>query len=397
MGLSACVSGLPVPSPPLLPGLVELEPPDATHLRSPGASGGRAVRGPADVAIPEWQGAPVEADLWLRYALHRVGEEARARLEIWLGDERIGAVELTDTLHADRFEWQRIASREWRGGESKVTLRAVAPEPVALDCIAWTAKGSAPETPLVEARCDGFLVQAADGARLADPEWTLRILRTQRQFLARSFGFDVTGTIFLTVLPAAGWERSDRGAYQKGRMLYLRDDELAYAWHRYPHELFHVFQSMECAPTPLFFTEGAAHCVALEVERQLFDRQALVEEQCQPLRRLLSEGDGRFQPGGADRLGVYEWEPSAEQGPDRERNYLWANAIVVGLHERLGPDWLPRTYALLRDREHPLTAQLIRAPGPAARMQALVPLLSAGAGLDLVPYFERLGWRATRP
>jgi len=316
------------------------------------ASGGTALHvsaatPPVVVARPP-AGAPRER-LWVRGATR--GAATSAPLRVRCGGVEV-QVELPATGHRDRFEWTPLelapagASAD---SDVELSLGEGSDAELWLDQLAWGSGDSDAPDPAASPRVwrDGMLeLRASAGARVFDPEWVQHLLREQYGAVARLLGRELRGPLLLVALPAARWPRPGAGAFQQGRAIYLRDDELHLPWRSFAHEIAHVFEEERATALPRFWSEGLACALADEVEARLYDRG--VPRARVRWGELLARGDALHRPGDPPPNRALAFATAAADGAAADRrDYEWAAAVVDALAQKGGPGYFARLEALL--------------------------------------------------
>lgn len=320
------------------------------------ASGGTALHvsaatPPVVVARPPAGGDVRELRdvLWLRYATRGAEETFPLRVRCGGVERRL---ELPATGHRDRFEWTPVvcsSAGPAAGGDVELSLADGSAVELWLDQLAWGSGAVGPDpaaSPPV--RRDGPLeLRAAAGARVFDPEWVQHLLREQYAAVARLLGRELHGPLLLVALPAAEWPRPGAGAFQQGRAIYLRDDELHLPWRSFAHEIAHVFEEERATALPRFWSEGLACALADEVEARLYDRG--VPRARVRWGELLARGDALHRPGDPppNPALAFATAAAADGAAADRRDYEWAGAVVDALAQRGGPDYFARLEALL--------------------------------------------------
>jgi hypothetical protein len=316
------------------------------------ASGGTALHvsaatPPVVVARPP-AGSPRER-LWVRSSTR--GAAPSAPLRVRCGGVEVQA-ELPATGHRDRFEWTplELASADSSpDGDVELSLAEASDAELWLDQLAWGDGTSDAPDPAASPRVwrDGMLeLRAASGARVFDAEWVQHLLREQYAAVVRLLGRELRGPLLLVALPAAQWPRPGAGAFQQGRAIYLRDDELHLPWRSFAHEIAHVFEEERATALPRFWSEGLACALADEVEARLWDRG--VPRARVRWGELLARGDALHRPGDPPPNRALAFATAAADGAAADRrDYEWAGAVVDALAQKGGPGYFARLEALL--------------------------------------------------
>ena len=360
------------------------------------ASGGTALHvsaatPPVVVARPP-VGSPRER-LWVRGSTR--GAATSCPLRVRCGGVEV-QVELPATGHRDRFEWTplELASADsLSGGEVELSLAEGSGSELWLDQLAWGDGSSDAPDPAASPRVwrDGALeLRAAAGARVFDAEWVQHLLREQYAAVARLLGRELRGPLLVVALPAAQWPRPGAGAFQQGRAIYLRDDELHLPWRSFAHEIAHVFEEERATALPRFWSEGLACALADEVEARLYDRG--VPRARVRWGELLARGDALHRPGDPPPNRALAFaSPAADGTAADRRDYEWAGAVVDALAQKGGPGYFARLEALLAV---PLAAGATGAAAgagdAAAAAAAAAPFVEA-ARADCSGMLERAG------
>jgi hypothetical protein len=349
-----------------------------------GASRGLALRleGDAGVALELPRIPAGGASLWLR--LSCTDEAGGARLEV-THDFGGAVVEVPDTRHRDRFEWIECARLPEGAQRCEIALAAGHGGRARVRIDQWALlepDRSPPErlSPPVHRDGDGLELRAAEGARLFDPPWILKLLREQRNEVARLLGEPAPAPLVLLALPAASWPQEQAGAFQNGCVIYLRDDELHLPWRSFAHEIFHVHEETLPAELPPFLSEGIACALALEIERRLVERGVDPGEEEARQERLLADGDDLHRPGSGGANPVFAWDRERWDRSAGAAGHAWATALVASARRR-GPGsfWSDLIAALRSAGARPIDL----AQGLAA--------LERAAGVPLDDLFARAG------
>jgi hypothetical protein len=257
------------------------------------------------------------------------------------------------------------------------------------DQIALLVAGQRPAqaaSPAVHSEGD-LEIRSPAGQEVWDASWVFGLLRTQRDWVAAEWGYDVEGVISLVPMPARQWPDSQVAAFQAGRMVFLRSDQLHLAWCNYAHELCHVFQE-ERQPTPLFFTEGVAFCVAVQAALDLYGQEEFAAQEVHGLTTLVRRGDEHYSPGSGQPNPLFLWG-TEDFGTHGDRwAYRWSCGVVWELFRDRGMPWLRKIYL---QRAAPGARVVPCVESSWTEAQQLVEDLSEATGEDLTGYFRHLG------
>ncbi|MSR45483.1 MAG: hypothetical protein EXS13_00165 [Planctomycetes bacterium] len=344
------------------------------------ASGGAALALPAGEASVtfEWPDGAIDAGstLWWRAAAVALPVEWRF---MWLGE--VVHFAQPARAHGECLDWFEL-------GVPPVgarVLRATKPAgsgACRIDQIAIANGGARPEmAPSVWRSADTLLeVRAAEGARVADPEWTLKLLAEARAAVEARLGVRVTSPVVLVALRGAACEFEESGGFQNGCAIFLRDDELHLPWRGYAHEWTHVIEEARGWSLPWSWSEGLACALALDVALGDFAGLSGPGEEEQRLLRLLHEGDSWWHAGrsGGNELLPWSEEPAASDAIRRSA-YSWAALLVHVAAGRSDQAFWSRLAAVLDRSEtaSPVSTDAFLAALTAAALEPLDDLFTA--------------------
>jgi hypothetical protein len=298
---------------------------------------------------------------------------------------------LPRAAHPECFDWRPLGPAP--PGAIEVCLRCVDGD-ATLRVDAFARHDAGPDA--IRSADQRLELRAAPGARVADPEWTLHLLRDAVAVARGRLGVEPVGTIVLFALPGGGREFADRGGFQNGNALFLRDDELHLPWRGYVHEVVHLIEEQQRLALPWSFSEGLACAVALEAALAEFSGIEGPRREAARLRSLAIEGDGWWRPGQHGCNPLLPWSPpsgaAAVDPSARSAAYDWATLLVRGAAERGGSRFYERLVAeLLRTRPPAWqSAKESLASGPGATRRFL-DALEAAAGAPLREWFATIG------
>jgi len=368
-------------------------PRDADLVHSWVASGGRSLDVRADggdlvFALPPATGAAAPRHAWWRVAA--AGRDLVWQLE-WRAarsEERAGEPLASRRwrsparAHADCLDWFDLGPVP-DGAVELVARRADAAGMVAtgrVDQLALATGGATPDEPRRAWRSDdGTLeVRAGPGARVPDPDWTLKLLRESRAAVAARLGVAVAGPLALIALPGGAAEFEASGGFQHGRALFLRDDELHLPWRGYAHELVHVVEEARGWKLPWVWSEAIASALALDVALRDFTGIEGPGREAARLARLLETGDAWHRPGDAAANLALALERAPDDPELRAAGYSWGAALLRAAAEAGGPEFWQRLAAEL-DRD------------AATMPRPFLAALEAAAGAPLDELLRRCG------
>ncbi len=327
----------------------------------------------------------VLARIWLRYSV--AGKEPVA-FRVSCEDTVKVEGQLPSTGHGDRFEWISFPWTATRAGplqihpEGRLRLDQVAILP--------EDRTPSPEWSPPVVRSGGLEVRATDRSKVFDAPWVLKILREQCNALEAFLGIPCPPLVTLMAVHPEEWPDPGTGAFQSGTLVYLRADELHFAWRNYPHELSHVFQERWVEGVPLFFREGVAFLSAMHIERLLFGREELVAQRVSGFRELLADKPApRFGQGSKNPM--FDAKANSVGHPLSRESYEWAYAILWEMQEALGSAFVGNMSRALSDPSHPGVRALQDAQDERSKCRALVRMMEELTGRDWQPAFRRWG------
>lgn len=362
------------------------------------ASGGALVELAGGAALRFELTAPAGAAWWWRVARTGGGsDDDRAATVEWCTaagrplapPER---VTLARAAHPECYDWRSLGAAPAGAGALRVTL-AAGDGCLRIDAFVGGAAARGRTPPIVvgpdtwRSRDGRHELRAAPGARVADPEWTLALLRDAVAAVAARLQVEPAGPLVLFALPGGDPAFEARGGFQNGNALFLRDDELHLPWRGYAHELVHVIEEQRELALPWSFSEGLACAIALDVALHDFGGIEGPAREAERLARLLRDGDGWWRPGGDGANPLLPWVPppegagDAKDGAARGAAYAWATLLVREAAARGGPGFYAR-----------LLAELERTRGGAA--DRFLPALEAAAGRSLRDLFREVGLKS---
>lgn len=299
-------------------------------------SGGAVVAFAAGARQVELQLPPARAGerAWLRLAVVAAPLDATVRFE---GSTAARPLHVAPRAHLDCLDW--IALGERPAGATQLTLETDASAPAwRLDALALRLDRAPPAEAHAawRARDGAFEVRAAPGARVADPEWTLKLLAEQVAAVEALLERRFAGPIALIALPAGAAEFEASGGFQNGRALFLRDDELHLPWRGYAHELFHVLEEERGLELPWSWSEGIASALALEVADATVAGIEGPARQRAALAALRRDGDEFHRPGAASPNRLLPLAAPPADRRERDAAYAWATALVEEATRRGG-------------------------------------------------------------
>ncbi|MBL8843451.1 MAG: hypothetical protein JNL90_18165 [Planctomycetes bacterium] len=318
--------------------------PDASGARHDGlarlaswvGSGGAVVavaRGARRIELPLPPAREGER-AWLRVAVVGAPLDATVRFG---GSAAARTLHVEPRAHLECLDW--IALGERPAGATQVTIETDESAPAwRLDALALRLDRAPPAEGHAAWRArDGALeVRAAPGARVADPEWTLKLLAEQVAAVEALLERRFDGPIALIALPAGAAEFEASGGFQNGRALFLRDDELHLPWRGYAHELFHVFEEERGLQLPWSWSEGLACALALEVADATVAGIEGPARHRAALAALRRDGDEFHRPGAASVNRLLPLAAPPADRRERDAAYAWATALVEEVARRGG-------------------------------------------------------------
>lgn len=331
--------------------------------------------------IAWWRVAAGEAAVGVDYEWHAAADGPARPLAT-------GSWHVPAGAHPECLDWRALGSVPASARRLVLRLRGDAAT-LRLDQFAFMRGAESPAAPAVTwASADGELeLRAAAGARVSDPEWTLKLLQEARTAVAARLGVPVAGPLVLIAVAghAATFEAS--GGFQNGRALFLRDDELHLPWRGYAHELVHLVEEARDWQLPWSWSEGLACAVALDVALRDFSGIEGPTREAERLATLAREGDAYWRPGWRGRNPLLPWAGS--DPAERRAAYDWATVLVRGAASCSADGFTARLVAAL-ERSPP--AALAGSAEPAATERFLAALELAAAA-DLGDLFRATGVR----
>ena len=352
------------------------------------ASGGAALALPAGEASVtfEWPDGGIDAGSTLWWRAAAVAAPVEWHL-MWLGE--VVHFAQPARAHGECLDWFELGTPP----VGARTLRATKPAgsgACRIDQIAIAKGGARPEaTPSVWRSEDSMLeVRAAEGARVVDPEWTLKLLAEARAAVEARLGVRLTSPVVLVALRGAASEFELSGGFQNGHAIFLRDDELHLPWRGYAHELTHVIEEERGWSLPWSWSEGLACGLALDVALRDFAGLFGPGDEELRLLRLLHDGDSWWHAGREGANDLLPWSDDLTARDDVRRSaYSWAALLVHVAAGRSDPAFWSRLSAAL-DRSRTESVE---------STEAFLAALCEAAGGPLDDLFAATGVRRVAP